>query len=273
MMLYLCITLPFVLAAWLLYCSRNALLCVGRWFLRRRYEVEWTGIQTFDAGKQYLIIPNHPAIVDPLLLVPELHHKGLDVCPLVDESFFSIGLARHILALFQAVRVPDFRRANFRPILKARPTYRSSAKRAKALSYTILALLTSGENVLLYPSGHITTDGREDLGNRQLAYNTISELPDTVEVIGIRIRGLYGSMWSRAGRTAPPPFVRTMLRAVLFWPASCFKRKRSVGIHAEDLTGRVLEWRKLPRAEFDRMLERWYNADLESRGMRAELPT
>ena len=208
-----------------------------------------------------------------MILVPELHHEGLDICPLVDESFFSNRLARHILALLNAVRVPDFRKSNFRPFLKAYPTYRSSVRRAKALSYSILALLTAGENVLLYPSGHITADGRENLGNRQLAYNAISQLPDGVEVVAIRMRGLFGSMWSRAGRTQAPPLVRTLFKAIFLWPFSFFRRKRSVLIYAENVTQKVVEWSKASRGEFDRMLESWYNADLEKVGLVAETPT
>ena len=249
------------------------MLIVGRWFLSKRYQIECSGDFFFEKKKNYLIIPNHPAIVDPLILVPELHSKGLDVCPLVDESFFSNGVVRHILALFNAVRVPDFRKANFRPFLRVRPTYRSSARRAKALGYSVLALLTAGESVLLYPSGHITSDGRESLGNRQLAHNAISQLPDGVEVLAVRIRGLYGSMWSRAGGLQPPPFIRTLLKAMLIWPISLLRRKRIVTIYAENITSRVKEWSKLSRLEFDGMLEKWYDADLEMMGLTAETET
>ena len=272
-MLYLFVTLPFILTAWVLYSSRDVLLCVGRWALRRRYDVHLEGDFQFERKKNYLIIPNHPAIIDPLILVPELHHEGLDICPLVDESFFSIRLIRHVLALFNAVRVPDFRKSNFRPILKVRPAYKSSARRAKALGYSILALLTAGENVLLYPSGHITADGREDLGNRQLAYNAISQLPAGVEVVAIRIRGLFGSMWSRAGGRQAPPIVRTLVKAVFMWPFSFFRRKRCVRIYAENVTQKVVSWSRASRIEFDNMLESWYNADLEMKGLKSETPT
>ena len=272
-MLYFFVTLPFFITAWLLYSSRNVLLSVGRWALRRRYEVHLEGDFHFDSRKNYLVIPNHPAIVDPMILVPELHHEGLDICPLVDESFFSNRLARHVLALFNAVRVPDFRKLNFRPILKVRPTYKSSARRAKALSYSILALLTAGENVLLYPSGHISADGRESLGNRQLAYNAISQLPAGVEVVAIRIRGLFGSMWSRAGGRQSPPLVGTLVKSVLIWPFSLFRRKRRVRIYAENVTEKVVMWSRASRVEFDNMLESWYNADLEMKGLTVETPT
>ena len=272
-MLYFFVTLPFIITAWLMYSSRNVLLCVGRWFLRRRYAIQLEGDFRFESRKNYLIIPNHPAIVDPMILVPELHHEGLDVCPLVDESFFSIRLVRHVLALFSAVRVPDFRKSNFRPILKVRPTYKSSARRAKALGYSILALLTAGENVLLYPSGHITADGRESLGNRQLAYNAISQLPDGVEVVAIRMRGLFGSMWSRAGGIQPPPIMRTFIKAIFMWPFSFFRRKRCVRIYAENITQEAVEWSRGSRNEFDDKLESWYNADLDEKGLTVETPT
>ena len=272
-MTYFFITLPFIVMAWILYTSKNVLLCVGRWFLSCRYQIESSGDIAFGQNKSYLIMPNHPAIVDPIILVSELHRRGLSLCPLVDESFFSNGFVRHVLALFNSVRVPDFRRANFRPFLKVRPTYKASLKRAKALSYSVLALLTAGENVLLYPSGHITADGRESLENRQLAFNVISQLPKGVEVIGVRIRGLFGSTWSRAGGVPPPPFVKTLVKSVLTWPFSVFRRRRSVSIYAENMTAKVIEWSKLPRAGFNRMLEQWYNADLEMKGLDKEPAT
>ena len=272
-MTFFFITLPFIVMAWIFYTNKNVLLCVGRWFLRCRYQIESSGELVFGPGKNYLIMPNHPAIVDPAILVSELHRRGLNICPLVDESFFSNGFVRHVLALFNSVRVPDFRRANFRPFLKVRPTHKASLKRAKALSYSVLALLIAGENVLLYPSGHITADGRECLENRQLAFNVLSQLPKGVEVVGVRMRGLFGSMWSRKGGRPPPPFVKTFVKAVLLWPFSVFRRRRKVTIHVERLTPKVVDWGKLSRAGFNKKLEQWYNADLAKKGFDKEPAT
>ena len=127
--------------------------------------------------------------------------------------------------------------------------------------------------MLLYPSGHITADGRESLGNRQLAYNAISQLPDDVEVIAIRIRGLFGSMWSRSGGVQAPPFVRTLLKAIFIWPVSLFRRRRLVRIYAENITQKAIGWSQKTRGEFDKMLEDWYNADLDMKGLTVETPT
>ena len=272
-MTFLFVTLPIVVIAWIFYSSRNALLFWGRWALHRRYDVELTGTECIDPALTYLIVPNHPAIVDPLLVATELHRLHLDIRPLVDESFFSNKLTRHVLALFDAVRVPDFRRVNFRPLLKVRPSRRDSARRAKALGYTVLATLTGGGNVLLYPSGHITADGREVLLNRQLAYNVISQLPSDVHVLGIRTRGLYGSIWSRVGGRPAPPYVRTFIKSMFLWMIAGFRRKRKVSIHFEDLTARCKGWSSLGKVEFNDKIENWYDSDLKMIGRVCEEAT
>jgi len=101
----------------------------------------------------------------------------------------------------------------------------------------------------------------------------LSQLPEGVEVLCVRIRGVFGSMWSRAGGRQPPPFVRTLVKAILIWPFSIFRRRRSVSIYAENMTAKVIEWGKLPRAGFNKMLEQWYDADLAAKGLDAELAT
>ena len=80
-------------------------------------------------------------------------------------------------------------------------------------------------------------------------------------MIGVRTRGLWGSSWSRKGRTASPSFVPTFLRGVLHWLfVTPFVPRRKVTMHVEDLTARVREWTRLTRLEFNRRLEMWYNS-------------
>ena len=272
-MTFVFIVLPITVCAWIFYSSRNAVLWIGRWVLHRRYSVSLSGIECIDPTKTYLIIPNHPAIVDPLIVVAELHRLRIDVRPLVDESFFSNALVSHILELFEAVRVPDFRRLNFRPVLKVRPKFRDAAIRAKSLGCTVLSTLSRGGNVLLYPSGHITSDGRESLSNRQLAYNVVSRLPADVRILGVRTRGLFGSVWSCARRRSAPHFVRTLVKSVFMWLFSAFRKKRRVSVHFEDLTDRGCKWALLERACFNRNLEEWYDSDLSENGCVCEPAT
>lgn len=253
--------------------NRNALVYVGRWILHRRYAVTLSGVENLESGKTYLILPNHPAIIDPFVLVTEMYKHKVVIRPLIDESFFSNRLFKHIFMMFNAVRVPDFRKLNFRPILKVRPSLRDSVARAKQLGSTVLSTLQSGGSVLMYPSGHITSTGKEELSNRQLAHNIISNLPKDVRVIGVRIRGLYGSMWSRVGGRPAPRFTLTFVKAVLKWFVTFFRRRRQVTIHFENITDRVRGWTDSGRQKFNDLLEKWYDADLAARGFMSEPAT
>ena len=51
---------------------RKALMFTGRWIFRRRYRVAVDGLEAVAQDKTYLVLPNHPAMVDPMLVVAEL---------------------------------------------------------------------------------------------------------------------------------------------------------------------------------------------------------
>ena len=233
------------------FCYRSVLLCAGRWVFARRYKVEVDGRQAVPQDRPILVLPNHPAMVDPMLVGVTFWKTPLK--PLSDELFFHTGIvAPRVLKTLGAVAVPDLRRHRTA----------KGATIARGLGDIVKSTLKSGGNVIFYPSGHIQTEREhEDIGTRQLAYNICGDLPEGVRVIGVRTRGLWGSIWSRAGRKDSPPFVPTFVKSVflwLFW--SPFVPRRRVTMHIEDLTDRVKEWSGLTRLEFNRRLEEWYNA-------------
>jgi len=238
---------PFVFV----FCYRSVMLCTGSWIFRRRYKIEIdSNIQTLKHSNPILVLPNHPAMVDPMLV--SLVFRKTPLRPLADESFFHAGIvAPHVLKTLGAVAVPDLRK------------HRSAqgATIARGLGDIVLKTLEGGSNVIFYPSGHIQTEpDREEIGTRQLAYNICRELPDGVRVICVRTHGLWGSIWSRAGRKASPAFVPTFIKSVFLWFFwSPFVPRRRVTMHIEDLTERVKEWAKLTRMEFNRKLGEWYN--------------
>ena len=271
---------------------RSVLLCTGRWIFARRYRVELEGLDQLEGlglgqlerlGQlekrrvPLLVLPNHPAMVDPMLV--SLMFWKTPLKPLSDESFFHTGIvAPAVLRTLGAVPVPDLR--------KHRTA--KGASIARGLSDIVKSTLEDGGNVIFYPSGHIQTEPEhEDIGTRQLAYNICKDLADAspkedagnqevgvaglcarnyqaglrARIIGVRTRGLWGSIWSRAGRTTSPAFVPTFIKSVLLWFFwSPFVRRRRVTMHVEDLTDRVKEWSNLTRLEFNRKLEEWYNA-------------
>ena len=273
----LLLALAFLVAPFLFVFSyRPVLLYVGRWVFAWRYKVEiedktgLTGLTGLRAGgdpqtpenlvnpvnpvkkTSLLVLPNHPAMVDPMLVGVTFWKTPLK--PLSDELFFHTGIvAPRVLKTLGAVAVPDLRK---------HATVKG-ATIARGLGDIVKSTLEDGGNVIFYPSGHIQTESEnEDIGTRQLAYNMCGDLPENVRVIGVRTRGLWGSIWSRKGRKDSPSFVPTFIKSVFLWFFwSPLVPRRHVTMHIEDLTDRVKEWSKLTRLEFNRKLEEWYNAE------------
>ena len=286
----LLLALAFLVAPFLFVFSyRPVLLYVGRWVFAWRYKVEidglesqtgLTGLTGLRAGGDpqlarrslgedaipenlvnlvnpvqkrlaYLVLPNHPAMVDPMLVGAAFWKTPLK--PLSDESCFHAGLvAPHVLKTLGAVAVPDLRKH----------ATAKGATIARGLGDIVKSTLEDGGNVIFYPSGHIQTEPEhEDIGTRQLAYNICGDLLEGVRVICVRTRGLWGSIWSRKGRKTSPSFVPTFIKSVFLWFFwAPFVPRRRVTMHVEDMTDRVKEWSKLTRLEFNRKLEEWYNA-------------
>ncbi|MCQ2378468.1 MAG: MFS transporter [Victivallaceae bacterium] len=242
-----------VLAAasvYFLFAHSGSFCATGRFLLHRRYHVTVTGMDALREGCSHLVMPNHIALIDPVLIRGEFYRTQLR--PLVDEAFFHGDiLSAHVLAMMDAVRVPDM----------SQHLKKADAAKVKALDSIVIDTLGKGDNILLYPSGHISTDGTESIGNRQLGYNVCRELPDNARVLLIRTTGLWGSMWSRKGKKRSPDFGKTLLKALALWVfyTLTFHRRREVLIEIEDHTDDVKAWSALPRREFNRKLEEWYN--------------
>ncbi|MBR2940785.1 MAG: MFS transporter [Kiritimatiellae bacterium] len=245
------LAVAFLVAPFLFVFSyRSVLLYVGRWVFAWRYRVEIDGLKSVAQDKPLLVLPNHPAMVDPMLVGVAFWKTPLK--PLSDESFFHTGIvAPHVLKTLGAVAVPDLRKH----------ATAKGATVARGLGDIVKSTLEDGGNVIFYPSGHIQTEPEhEEIGTRQLAYNICGDLPEGVRVVGVRTRGLWGSIWSRKGRKTSPSFVPTFVKSVFLWFFwAPFVPRRRVTMHIEDLTDRVKEWSQLTRLEFNRKLEEWYN--------------
>ena len=138
----------------------------------------------------------------------------------------------------------------------------AGAKIARGLQDVVTDALARGDNVIFYPSGHIWTEPREEIGTRQLAYNVCRALPPDARVVAVRTTGLWGSIWSRKGRTASPAFGPTLVRSFLLWLfAVPFMPRRRVTMRFEDITARAREWANGTRLDFNHHLEDWYNDD------------
>lgn len=222
--------------------KRTRVCLFFRTLFRMRYKVTLVNTACLDQPGSKLVWPTHMAVIDPMLLFSELYNYPLQ--PFVDERFFANGVFRSILGVFDSISVPNLRKS------------RNGLEQAKQLNGLCYDALKAGRTVIFYPSGHCTSDGKESMGGRNMAHTIAQQLPEETRVIGVKIRGLWGSCTSRYGRKGTPPIFPTMFTNAwkLFFP------RRKVTMEFEDITDLVRSWQGMDKVEFNHHLEDYFNS-------------
>lgn len=243
----------FAASIYVIFTYRPLICYTVRNLLKLRYKVKIVGTEYINNERTHLILPNHQAMLDPIVMFAEFYdHK---MYPLVDSRFWNSGITiPHILGLLDAVEVPDL----------ALSHKTEEINQVKSLNSIVLDNLAQGNDIIFYPSGHITTDGKETIGNRRLAYEVCQELTSdnryaNVEILGVKINGLWGSIWSRKGRRTSPPIGGTLLKAIglIF----IVRPRREIYINIQPITKRVKQWATTcDRRQFNQNLEDFYNS-------------
>ena len=211
--------------------TRYTLGKIIKFFLHWHYDVRVTGEELLRDQSTHLVLPNHTAYMDPLILFSE--EWWLPISPMVDELFMRHWLYGRVLRLGDAIEVPDLN--------KSAMSREESVAEASQLSRIAIDSLAAGKQLCFYPSGHVKTIDKEVIGNRRMAYEVCRELPAGVRVILCRMRGLESSRWSKL-------------------KPKQWKWRRTVTLHFEDHTDDVRQWAQtLTRREFNEKLENWYN--------------
>ena len=206
---------------------------IFKFLFRLHYDIQVTGEELLRDDSTHLVLPNHSAYVDPLILFSYVW--WLPIRPLGDEYFMRHRVYGYILRKADAIEVPDLN--------KSAMTREEGAQVAGQLSRIVIESLAEGKQICFYPSGHIKTVDREIIGNRRLAYEVCRELPDNVRVVLCRMRGLESSRWSKL-------------------KPKKHKWRRTVTLLFEDHTADVRLWAQtLERRAFNEKLENWYNDD------------
>jgi len=213
-----------------------------------RYRVTITGLESVRNRAGVLVIPNHPAEVDPLILSTYLWDL-LRPQPVVLETMYNLPALNRLMRWIKAIPMPDME-------FDSGPYKRLRIDRAIK---DIGDRLRRGENILIYPSGRLSVTGQERLGAASGVHAILKSNPN-VPVVMIRVRGLYGSIFSKAltgGET--PDVVDTLARAagILARNLFFFAPRREVSIHV------VANPADLPRFSdpltLNRYLETFYN--------------
>ncbi|HEY7315721.1 MAG TPA: AMP-binding protein [Gemmataceae bacterium] len=226
---------------------RYLLWLLTRLFLSLRYRVRVQGLnQIRDLKKPVLVLPNHPGLVDPLLVLAAIW-PWLKPRPMVYEGNFNNPFMYLLMKLLNAVRVPDLDQAS----AKAR-------SRAQKAVEVVIDGLRNGQNHILWPSGRIQHDGKERLGGARALADILQAVPEA-NVVLVRTRGLWGSMFSYA-QTGEHPSLIGRYAAGLGWLVAnllVFMPRRRIDITIERIErGRLPELR---REKLNPWFEAWYN--------------
>lgn len=221
-----------------------------RCLLAIRYKIEITGLEDVLALKKnkkgVLFLPNHPAEVDPIMMMAILGRYFFPRGVVIEHFYEGAGLRQ----------IMDFCRALPLPSLDAG----QGKWRKKILERALEEIrdeLAKGENFLIYPAGQLKRRSEERLGGASLVYDLCKNQADN-SVVLIRTTGLWGSSFStfKTGRT--PPLGKALLKGAKAVLKNCifFVPKRKVTIE-------LSVCRDLPvfkeKQEFNRFLEAWYN--------------
>lgn len=226
-----------------------SLLCVlGRGLLSLRYRVRIMGLdvvrQKGRAG--ILFLPNHPALVDPVILMAHLQ-PYFAPGSLADRDQIGSPIMGWIARKLGAKPLPDV--AKYGEACKAE---------VERVITECTEDLRKGGNLLLYPSGRLMRSRNEDLGGNS-AVEVILERVPNARVVLLRTRGLWGSSFSRASGKQPH-FGDAFIKGFWRWLANgiFFMPRRKVFIEC-------FEPETLPRTEgrqaLNRTLEAYYNQD------------
>jgi long-chain-fatty-acid--[acyl-carrier-protein] ligase len=228
---------------------RAAFFAFVRTVLGLRYRVRLHGQEKLRSLKgPILVLPNHPAYVDPALVLsnlwPYLHPR-----PMVYEDNFRNPVMWPLLWLLHPVRVPDLAQVSA-----------EARARAEQAVRVVIEGLQKGETHIMWPSGRLQRAGSERLGGARAVSDILKAVPG-VTVVLVQTKGLWGSSLGYGYAGKPPSMIGGSLAGIGWVIANVFilTPRRTV-----DITVDVPDRATLPPPEREVLnpwLEEWYNRD------------
>lgn len=195
---------------------------LGRPLLRLRYRIHQEG-EPPQPGGGILFLASHPSLVDPFLLLSELHARYAPILVAGRDHSAPLPL-RWLARLLGARALPD-------------PTQHGEGCR-QALNAELMSLarqLVQGRHVLLFPGGRLARQKVEDLSDNSVVETILSQAPGT-RVVVVRLHGLWGSRFSAASGKRPA-LGRELLKSLVYLWANAlfFMPRREVRLALEEV--------------------------------------
>lgn len=225
------------------------LLCVlTRLALRLRYRITVKGLDTIKAQDKggILFLPNHPALIDPVIVMSVIGWR-FRPRPLADEKQVRGTILRYFSKTLNLLAIPDL------GVIGAAGVSRVQQQLANCVQ-----ALKDGDNVLLYPAGHLYRSRYEKLHANGGVERIVKQYPD-VRIVLVRTTGLWGSSFGRCKGYQPQfnemlaSHVKHLLGNLLF-----FMPRRAVTVELVEAGDDFP--RQASREVMNRHLEAFYNA-------------
>ncbi|ADI38721.1 Bifunctional protein aas [Waddlia chondrophila 2032/99] len=220
------------------------------WF---RYRIKIKGLEhlskeNLKKNGGVLFLPNHVAMVVDPLAITLTAWKKLPIRPTIVETYYFLPVVHTAMKFVNALPVPDFEKS----------TNSLKRKRHEKVMEELVKGLKNKENFLVYPSGRVKHTNIEKIGGASATHELVQKVPEA-NIILVRIKGLWGSMFSRALTGKSPDMFEKVKEG--FW--ICLKNLLFFTPRREI----IIEFEPAPsdfpytasRLEFNRWLENYYN--------------
>lgn len=173
--------------------------------LKLRYNIKVEGVDTLSPhpNQGILFLSNHVAEIDPVI-IEYLFWPRFHVRPLAVDYLFNNPIVRWFLNSVGAVPVPS--------VIPGRDSAKTLF-RVEQFYANVVQLLDQGGSVLLYPSGKLSREGKEDIVNQYSAYKLLHQ-SKACNVYLVRISGLWGSIFSRYWTRSTPKLGKVFKQAL-----------------------------------------------------------
>ncbi|MBN1765548.1 MAG: 1-acyl-sn-glycerol-3-phosphate acyltransferase [Sedimentisphaerales bacterium] len=214
--------------------------------LKLRYRIRLSGVDEV-VQKNYkgiLFLPNHPALIDPVILMDYLYGP-FRARPLADRDRMKTFLIGYLARRIRVLTLPDVKGKDI-----------SLTAQVREVIHCCVEALQAGDNLVIYPGGRVYRSRLEHIGSNSIVQRILKELPE-VPIVLVRIKGLWGSRFSWASGQEPSIAetlkfaVRSLLLSGIF-----FAPRRVVDI---ELTIPQDFPRTGTRREINTYLENFYN--------------
>lgn len=208
-----------------------------------RYEIKVNNIELIKDGEWLLLFPNHPALIDPIILTWVIGRHIL-FSPVISKEYSDLPILSLLFSYFWT-------------------EYIDSRWTPKGLHKSILTLknkLLQKENILLYPAWTIYAEWIGSISGKRMAYLMAKEWAYN-KVIWVRIEGLWWSIWSKAMTGGTPNIGKNLLLGLYYTIVNgiFFVPKREVKISFHDITKDIEVWSHWDKTSFNKNLEDFYN--------------